>query len=90
MGAYHFHRVPTIISQTICEEIFFELANYIMWVKLDHRELLHPQNTWNSAPAMSIFLQLIANYFARKTGPRIVRVIPDGIRIKLGGFKLPE
>ena len=55
MGAYHFHRVPTIISLTIWgEEIFFEFANYknyIMSVKIDHRELLEPQNTWNSMPA---------------------------------------
>ena len=55
MGAYHFHRVPTIISPTIFgKELFFEFANYIkniMWVKIDHRELLEPQNTWNSAQA---------------------------------------
>ena len=70
MGAYHFHRVPTIISPTICdEELFFEFANYInyiMSVKIDHSELLEPQNTWNSAPAHVYILAAHSVLFCAK------------------------
>ena len=67
MGAYHSHRVPTIISTTICgEELFFEFAKYITWVKIDHRELLEPRNTWNSAPAHVYIFAAYREFFCAK------------------------